>query len=74
MAWDGDRMMARGILRAFGVPEAKFPEIEAAWRKMPGYKEYRIPVLADEAAQIEANAKAAGRDIVETARKALLAK
>ena len=74
MAWDGDRMMARGILLALGVPEAKLPEIEAAWRTIRGYKEYRIPVSADEAAQIEANAKAAGRDIVETARKALLEK
>ena len=74
MVWDGDRMMARGILRALGVPESKLPAIEAAWRTMRGYKEYRIPVSADEAAEIEANAKATGKDIVETARKALLSK
>ena len=74
MAWDGDRMMARGILLAFGVPESKIPEIEAAWRKMRGFREYRVSVSADEAAAIDARAKELGRDPADIARDALLGK
>ena len=32
----GNRLMAREILRALGVPEADFPKIEAAWATLPG--------------------------------------
>ena len=74
MAWDGNRMMARGILLALGVPEAKIPEIEKAWRQIRGYKEYHIAVSADEAEVIEARAKAEGREVVDMARECLLGK
>ena len=74
MAWDGNRMMARGILLALGVPEAKIPEIEKAWRQIRGYREYHIAVSADEAEAIEARAKAEGRDIADIARDHLLGK
>jgi lysophospholipase L1-like esterase len=74
MAWDGNRMMARGILLALGVPEEKIPEIEKAWRQIRGYREYRISVSADEAEAIEARAKAAGRDVADMAREHLLGK
>ncbi len=74
MAWDGNRMMARGILLALGVPEEKIPEIEKAWRQIRGYKEYHIAVSADEAAAIEARAKAEGRDVADIAREHLLGK
>ena len=74
MAWDGNRMMARGILLALGVPEEKIPEIEKAWRQIRGYREYHIAVSADEAEAIEARAKAAGRDIADIAREHLLGK
>ncbi len=71
MAWDGDRMMARGVLLALGVSEDKIPEIEAAWRKMRGFKEYRISVSADEAEFIEAQAKKTGANVADFARAAL---
>ena len=74
MAWDGNRMMARGVLRAFGVPEERFPDIEKAWRQIRGFREYRIPVSADEAEAIEERAKADGRNVVESARDFLLGK
>ena len=74
MAWDGDRMMARGILLALGVSKGKIPEIEAAWRTMRGYKEYKIPVSANEAEVIEARTKAEGREVVDIARDYLLGK
>ena len=74
MAWDGDRMMARGILLALGVPKDKIPEIEAAWRTMRGYREYKISVSADEAKAIEERASAQGVNVVDAARDALLGK
>lgn len=74
MAWDGDRMMARGILLALGVPADKIPEIEAAWRTIRGYWEYIVPVSADEAAAIDARAKAEGLSVAELVRNALLGK
>ena len=74
MAWDGDRMMARGILLALGVSKDKIPEIEAAWRTMRGYKEYKISVSADEAKTIEERAKAEGLNVIDVARDALLGK
>lgn len=72
MAWDGNRMMARGVLRAFGVPEEALPKIEKAWRQIRGFREYRISVSADEAKAIEERAKADGRNVVESARDFLL--
>jgi lysophospholipase L1-like esterase len=74
MAWDGNRMMARGVLRAFGVPEEALPKIEKAWRQIRGFREYRISVSADEAKAIEERAKADGRNVVESARDFLLGK
>ena len=74
MAWDGDRMMARGILLALGVSKDKIPEIEPAWRMMRGYKEYKISVSADEAKAIEERAKAEGLNVIDVARDALLGK
>ena len=74
MAWDGDRMMARGILLALWVPVDKIPEIEAAWRTIRGYWEYIVPVSADEAAAIDARAKAEGLSVAELVRNALLGK
>jgi lysophospholipase L1-like esterase len=74
MAWDGNRMMARGVLRAFGVPEERFPDIEKAWRQIRGFREYRIPVSADEAKAIEERAKVDGRNAVESVRDFLLGK
>lgn len=74
MAWDGNRMMARGVLRAFGVPEETFHEIEKAWRQIRGFREYRIPVSADEAKAIEERAKADGREVIGSARDFLLDK
>ncbi len=74
MVWDGNRMMARGILLALGVSKGKIPEIEAAWRTMRGYKEYKIPVSANEAEVIEARTKAEGREVVDIARDYLLGK
>jgi len=32
----GHMLMARGILQAFGAPEADFPKIEASWGAIPG--------------------------------------
>ncbi len=71
MAWDGDRMMARGILLALGISEDKIPEIEKAWRSMRGYKEYKVFASADESAKLEEFAKAKGLTVNELARKAL---
>ncbi len=74
MAWDGDRMMARGILLALGVSKDKLPEIEAAWRTIRGYREYKIPVSADEAKALEERAKAEGRSAADIVRDALFGK
>ena len=74
MAWDGNRMMARGILLALGVSQDKIPEIEKAWRQIRGYREYHIAVSADEAEAIEARAKAEGREVADIAREHLLGK
>lgn len=35
----GDKMMAAGILKAFGVPAEKFADIEKAWDNTPGLME-----------------------------------
>ena len=72
MAWEGDKVMARGVLLALGIPESKMPEIEAAWRKMPGFWEYRIPVSADEAKALDEQAKAKGCKVADLFRAALL--
>ncbi len=74
MVWDGDRMMSRGILLALGVSKDKIPEIEATWRTMRGYREYKISVSADEAKAIEERANAGGVNIIDIARDALLGK
>lgn len=74
MAWEGDKVMARGVLLALGVPEAKMPEIEEAWRKMPGYRTYKVPVSADEAKVLDEKAKAKGCKVEDLFREALLAK
>ena len=39
----GNKMMAKGILKAFGVPAEKFAEIEKDWDNMPG----RTPVIIE---------------------------
>lgn len=72
MAWEGDTLMARGVLRALGIPEEKMPEIEAAWRTIRGYWEYRISVSADEAKAIDERAKAKGCKVEDLLRDALL--
>ena len=74
MAWEGDKLMARGILLALGVPEKKMPEIEAAWRTIRGYWEYKIKVSADEAKIIDERAKAKGCSVQDLLRDTLLGK
>ena len=39
----GNKMMAKGILKAFGVPAEKFAEIEKAWDNIPG----TVPVFVE---------------------------
>jgi lysophospholipase L1-like esterase len=38
----GNFMMAKGILRAFGVPEATLPGLEQAWKNIPERKSLRL--------------------------------
>ena len=74
MAWDGNRMMARGILLAMGVPKEKMPEIEKAWRQIRGYRDYTLSVSFDEAEAIEARVKAEGRPVVDILHAQLFGK
>ena len=38
----GNYMMARGVLQAFGIPEAKLATIAQEWKKIPGSKSIRL--------------------------------
>jgi len=48
MAFAGNKMMAKGILRAFGVKETQLPEIVALWDSLPGTLSQAIPFSQNE--------------------------
>ena len=44
MAFVGNKMMASGILRAFGVPEDSIAATNARWDDMPGMAKINVPM------------------------------
>jgi lysophospholipase L1-like esterase len=71
MAFPGNCMMAWGVLRAMGVEEAKKDLLFAAFRQQTGAYKTTVSFTADENAQVEAKAKAAGLDKGAYIRKLL---
>lgn len=71
MAFPGNCMMAWGVLRAMGVEESKKEALFAAFRRQAGAYRTVVSFTADENAQVEAKAKAAGLDKGAYIRKLL---
>jgi lysophospholipase L1-like esterase len=72
MAYDGNCMMAWGVLRAMGVDESMKDKIFAEFARIPGARSIGIDVSAEEYAAFEARAKAAGKSVKEFAKELLL--
>ena len=74
MAFGGNKMMAKGILRAFGVDEAKLAEIVAAWENLPGTTSQMIPLSQNEYAQLVKAARAEKLPVTDYIRAKIIAK
>ncbi len=74
MAFGGNKMMAKGILRAFGVEEAKLSEIVAAWDALPGTASQNIPLSQIEYQEIYKAAKSQNLSVQDYVRRAVLPK
>ena len=72
MAYDGNCMMAWGVLRAMGVDESMKDKIFAEFARIPGARSIGIDVSAEEYVAFEARAKAAGKSVKEFAKELLL--
>ncbi len=57
MAFGGNKMMATGILRAFGVEEAKLTEIVTAWNALPGTVSEKIGFSQNEYTELVKTAR-----------------
>lgn len=74
MAFGGNKMMAKGILRAFGVEEAKLVEIVAAWDNLPGTAAIPVPLSQKEYAAVVQAARDAKLAVPEYVRSKVTAK
>ena len=74
MAFGGNKMMAKGILRAFGVEEAKLVEIVAAWDDLPGTAAIPVPLSQKEYAAVVQAARDAKLAVPEYVRSKVTAK
>ena len=74
MAFGGNKMMAKGILRAFGVEEAKLVEIVAAWDDLPGTAAIPVPLSQKEYADVVQAARDAKLAVPEYVRSKVTAK
>ncbi len=63
MAFAGNKMMAAGILRAFGVPEAVIAESNARWDDLPGTSRVVVPLSERQRQALAAAASQAGRSV-----------
>ena len=74
MAFGGNKMMAKGILRAFGVEEAKLAEIVASWNDLPGTSPQTVPFSQKESAELVKAAKAEKLSVPDFIRSKVVAK
>lgn len=65
-------MMAKGILRAFGVDDAKLAEIVAAWDVLPGTVSQNIPFSQAEYAKLLEAARSQNLSVQDYVRKKVL--
>lgn len=74
MAFAGNKMMANGILRAFGVPEDSIAASNARWDEIPGTSRVYVPMSERERRAVAEAAKQAGKNIEAYAVEKVLGK
>lgn len=72
MAFAGNKMMAKGILRTFGVEDAKLAEIVAAWDALPGTASQNIPFSQNEYTEIAKTAASQNLSVQDYVRSKVL--
>lgn len=73
MAAGGNEMMARGILKQFGMTDAEIDKVKAeVWSKIPTVALPRVFLTKDEMVQLNLKAKAAGLPLNEYIRTKML--
>ena len=74
MAWDGNRLMARGVLKAFGATADDIVRIEAAWRTMPGTSQVSTFLSRADYERYQQEAKTRGVKVSDVIAERLSAK
>lgn len=72
MAFGGNKMMARGILRAFGVEEAKLTEIVSAWDALPGTVPDNFSFSQNEYTELQKAAKSQNLSVQDFVRSKVI--
>lgn len=74
MAWDGNRLMARGVLKAFGATADDIARIEEAWRTMPGTSQVSTFLSRADYERYQNEAKSRGVKVSDVIAERLSAK